>query len=121
MTSSFDADELRRLNQTPAERLVDWAEEKFKQCDYGASKGRSVGFSLMSENEDMLFAFIRRLDQEELREIRQKLRILEGQCSLLEHALEMVEPGYETESQSQERLAVKKRLHAEQRMGEIEA
>ena len=118
MTSPFDPDELRRFNQTPAERFLDWSEEKFKRHDYGPKRGRPVGYQLMSENEDELFTFTQRLTPEEVHGIREKLRILEGQCHLLELTLEMLEPGYETVNQAKERMTEKKRLQAEQRRRE---
>ncbi len=118
MRSPFDPEDLRRLNQTPAERLLDWSEEKFKRHDYGSKRGRPVGYQLMSENEDDLFTFTQKLTPEDIQGIRAKLRTLKGQCHLLELVLEMLEPGYETVNQAKERMAEKKRLQAEQRRRE---
>ena len=115
MRDPFDANELKRLNQTPVERLLDWVEENFKKHDYGPARGRQVGYQLMSENEDLLFAFVQRFSNEDQQDIRKKLRIIEGQCRFLEHVLEMLEPGYETNSQVRERLDEQKRLRTEQR------
>jgi hypothetical protein len=115
MRSPFDPEELRRLNQTPTERLLDWSEEKFKRHDYGPKRGRPVGYQLMSENEDDLFTFTQKLTPEDIQEIRAKLRILEGQCHLLELVLEMLEPGHETLNQTKERMTEKKRSQDERR------
>ena len=115
MNSPFDLDELKRLNQTAAERLLDWAEDNFDSHDYGPERGRPVGFQLMSEHEDDLYTFMQRLTPEEQADIRRKLRLLEGQCHLLELVLEMLKPGYETHKQTLERLAEKKRREIEER------
>ena len=118
MNSAFNPDELKRLNQTAVERLLDWAEENFKRHDYGPKRGRPVGFQLMTENEDELYTFMQRLTPEEQEGIRRRLRLLEGQCHLLELLLGMLEPGYETTKQTQERLAVLKRRQMESRRSE---
>jgi len=109
MTAAFDREELNRLNQTPAERLLDWAEENLKHHDYGPQRGRPVGYELMSAHEDELYTFAQGLTLEDQKGIRQALRTLEGQCRLLELVLEMLEPGYETDSQIKERIARNKR------------
>jgi hypothetical protein len=109
MTAAFDREELNRLNQTPAERLLDWAEENLKHHDYGPQRGRPVGYELMSAHEDELYTFAQGLTQEDQNRIRKVLRTLEGQCRLLELVLEMLEPGYETDSQIKERIARNKR------------
>ena len=105
---AFDREELDRLNQTPAERLLDWSDENFKRHDYGPERGRSVGYELMRDHEDELYTFAQGLTLEEQNEVRQKLRTLEGQCRFLELVLEMLEPGYETDSQAQNRIAEEK-------------
>ena len=115
MKDPFDNDELKRLNQTPAERLLDWAEENFKKHDYGPTRGKHVGYQLMSENEDLLFEFVQRLTNGDQQEIRKKLRVIEGQCRFLELVLEMFEPSYETESQARKRLDEQKRIRTAQR------
>jgi hypothetical protein len=109
MTAAFDSEELNRLNQTPTERLLDWAEENFKHHDYGPKRGRAVGYELMSAHEDELYTFAQGLTQEDQNEIGQALRTLEGQCRLLELVLEMIEPGYETEKQVLERIDMNKK------------
>ena len=118
MNSPFDLDELKRLNQTAAERLLDWAEDNFDSHDYGPERGRPVGFQLMSEHEDELYTFMQKLTPDENGDIRRRLRLLEGQCHLLELLLEMLEQGYETSRQTQERLAALKRRQMESRRSE---
>lgn len=44
MMDPFGSVELKRLNQTPAERLIDWAEENFKKHDYGPARGQQAGY-----------------------------------------------------------------------------
>jgi hypothetical protein len=118
MTGPFGPDELKRLNQTAAERLLDWSEENFNRHDYGSKRGRPVGFDLFRNQEDDLYTFVQRLTEADQEEIRQKLRVIEGQRRFLELVLEMFEPGYETEKQTQERLAEQKRLRIEQKRNE---
>jgi hypothetical protein len=118
MTDPFGPDELKRLNQTAAERLLDWSEENFNRHDYGPEHGRSVGLELMRDHEDDLYAFAQRLTKADQDEIKQKLRVIDGQRRFLESVLEMFEPGYETEKQIQERLSEQKRLRVEKRSNE---
>ena len=118
MMDAFNPSNLKRLNQTPDERLLDWSEENFDTHDYGPERGGPVGLQLMSEHEDELYTFMQRLTPEEQEGIRRKFRVLEGQCQFLKLLLEMLEPGYETHKQTLERLAEKKRREMEQRTRE---
>jgi hypothetical protein len=120
MTDPFDSDELKRLNQTPAERLIDWAEENFRKHDYGPARGKQVGYQLMSENEDKLYAFIHSLSPEEQQEIGRKQRIIEGEPKFLELVLEMLEHGYETDSMLKARLAGRKQSQLIQKRSDCE-
>ena len=86
-----------------------------KRSNRGFYKG-IPGFT--RENEEELYTFAQRLTHVDQQEIRQKLRALEGQCRLLEGVLEMLEPGYETDSQLQERMDKKKQIPTGQRKNE---